>query len=290
MTRHRPALWIAIVAVVVVNGAILWNRLQRPYEPIPIADKGEVAQILEWEPLPVVSLAQPLPEVEEALTSYRFDLCPEDLNGSKVALDQLAPSEKEDLFAAIATLLQCYLQSSPTALMTYMEGRKEKFNPQIMDLVKKEKIDNGLISREELTRLSDKDFFVKVWDWHKCHTYWDSVVERAGYVCVWRSRDAAETRQRPVGKPMKRIFRNITNYAHLFQPAATFEQACGQPEGALVAEAMVLIQHNDVLKKERSPYFLRFWFSDQDKMWHPLSLSHVQANSRRMGETTDLLF
>jgi hypothetical protein len=116
------------------------------------------------------------------------------------------------------------------------------------------------------------------------------VVEDAGHFCLWRCRDPAEIGKFPLGNTDTKIFRNVTNYAHLFRPAVSFFEACKQAENVLVADIGVVIQHDDFMKRERSPYFFRFWFSDHDKFWHPISMTQVSTAFTSTGPRVQLLF
>jgi uncharacterized protein YegJ (DUF2314 family) len=291
MSRRKVVLGILVVAVIVaLNGYILWERFRSSHEPLPGTQRQQVDLVLKWEAPPVVALNQPLSEVKGAIESYPVNSCSEKFGASYMPLDQLSADQREDLLNAIATLLQCYEKSTATSVISYMQGRNERLDPAILKLVKEERIRDRFITQNELDSISDQDFFAKVWDWNKCRSFWSSIVKKEGYICVWRCQDVGEARNAPLGQEVAETFRNTISYSHLFAPTASLENACKRPERALVADIMVVIQHTPELKSDRGPYYFRFWYSEEDKLWHPFALKRVSTHAGSPGPDTRLMF
>jgi hypothetical protein len=138
--------------------------------------------------------------------------------------------------------------------------------------------------------MSDKNLFSKIWDIHKINPHWQSVVEDEGGIFLWRCSGQDENLGKQIGHINKKLFQNVTAYGHLFKPAYSIHDACKQPDGVLIADVMVLIQHDEELGNVRSPYFIRFWYSYNDMRWHPRSMEQIGIDSRLPDPRPRLLF
>lgn len=292
MSRHKeivlPAILLTVFAAVIVFFVRARSHPQPPTPPAKGQQQGQL--VLKWESSPIVALTEPVSAVKAVIEGYPIDYCPQHFGDSNVPVDQLSTAQREDLYNAVVTLLQCYEKSSANSLISYMQGRSEQFAPAVMQAAKETYAKQQRITQDELKSISDKDLFAKVWQMEKCRSFWSAIIKADGFICVWRAKNVQRTRNQPIGKYVTEVFMNTTNYTHFFEPSSSLEEACKGPEGALISDVMVVIKHTKELKEDRSPYYIRFWYSEKDHLWHPFFLKHVSTHYGASGPKVELLF
>ncbi len=276
MSRRTQVLIIFALALVAANAAILSMKFFASSRPHVAKEHQMVEQVLEWESLPATPLDSSMENLAEVIANFPDGPCSGEQSSSGVPLYQLSQQIKADLFIAVGGLLQCCQRSTPEAVFTYMETRGEQIDPKKASLLKDAIVEEQYTEAATLDSMDNKGLFALIWDWNRTDPKWSAVVEGTGSVCVWRCRSLDRADAATLGRANKKLFENETNYLHLFRPKQTFEDVC-KSRAVLVADVMVVIEHDDTRARDRSPYYIRFWYSPARSAWQPLQLKLVAS-------------
>jgi len=276
MSRRTQLLVVVALVLVAANAAIIWKKFFASSHPHVAKEQQMVEQVLEWESLPATPLDSSMENLSGVIANFPDGRCSGEQSSSGVPVNQLSRQIKDDLFTAIGGLLQCFQRSTPEAVFSYMDSRGEQIDPEKANLVKKALVDEQYAEAATLDSMDNKDLFAAIWDWHRADPKWRAIVEGAGSVCVWRCRSPDRAGVATLGRANKKLFENETNYLHLFRPKQTFEDVCNS-RAVLVADVMIVVEHDDSRARDRSPYYIRFWYSPARDAWQPLQLKLVAS-------------
>ena len=276
MTRRIQFLFVFAVILVIANGTLLWNKIFRQTQPQVAKQQQMIEQVLEWESLDSTSLDISEDELLVIVSGIPDGNCPSSESITESTINTLTSEAKRDLFLAITGLLQCYYRASPSALFQYMEDRGEK-----IDLEKAKSIREAIdadqhSSAEKLEAMTDETLLATFWEWNQCDPHWSSVVEEACSICIWRTNLPEQTDSITLGRLNKNLFENETNYSHLFRPDKNIADIA-KSQAILLADVLIVIEHDESRGLERSPYYIRFWYSPFRKAWQPLQLKLVTS-------------
>lgn len=285
----KRSLTTLLVVALVINVIFLWSQRRAKVRHIDTRSARN-EKILEWESLPVVPLTEPAEELVNGLRGYPSKECPDVPAKLLVPFEALSADQNEDLFKTIADLLSCYSKSDGGELVKYMQTRKESLTPEFRQAAIESLIAAQQVDPAQVNELSDLEIIQNAWKNEKCHTGWKAIAHDAGHVCIWRCKGCDPKSMQTLGTSDNRIFHSQSVSTHLFEPKFTFDQAHKNPEGVLLADIKVLIEHDDKFKKERSPYFIRFWYSTDDLLWHPFHFVHVRVNETPQAQPVNIMF
>lgn len=287
--KTRSMTLIAVVVILAVNAWVLWSQRRTRVQHID-RDKLRAEKLLEWEAAPVNSLTETTSMLAGALRDYNRNSCSDVQKSLQVSFDQLSPAQLDDLLITTAELLACYYKSDGAELVTYMQSRNERLSTQSRKAAIDSLISSQVVNPADIDAMTDLEIIDKAWKNEHCTTGWKAIAHDAGCLCLWRCKGCDSKSMQTLGASDTRIFQAQAVSNHLFEPEWTFNEAHKQPEGVLIADIKVLIQHDSNLKNERSPYFIRYWYSEADQLWHPFHFVHVRAGKTTTTSPVSILF
>lgn len=273
MSRRQGIAAALAVLLVVANGAV-WYIKRQPSKAPPNTREILRDQLTPiWEDLTV----RPLSEAEDALAeTFRASehwMEGRDASGfgHGVAHRPLNDAEKADLIDAMSGALAAIAAADPGVLASYMTGRAMKPNPREMKRVL------GELDAPSAAATNDpKKLLAAIKELRQADAHWSALAPGATMVNVWKPRSMRNISMVQLGRTESWIWGNQSVYQPLFAGSPTFEQVCRR-EPPLLADIRVLIEHDDALDHERSPYFFRFWYSEEPRKWQPLALKLVRT-------------
>ena len=287
--KTRNILIIAAIAAVISNAVVMWSH-RRPVVRHIDAPTARVAKLLEWESLPVNPLKDSQVQLVKSLQSYKNRECSNVPSERLASFDDLNSAQQGDLVSTVAELVSCYLKSDGAALVNYMQTRNEHLSPRFRELAVESLLTSQLIRSEDAGSLSDSEIVAKVWANEGCKTRWHGIAHDAGSICVWRCEGCDPKSMQTLGTSDNRLFHSQAVSTHLFEPEWSFENAHKQSSGVLMADVKLLIQHDTSAKSERSPYFVRFWYSEADQIWHPFHFIHIRVEKNAGSNSVSMMF
>jgi hypothetical protein len=246
MTRRQIIAAAAAVLLIVANGAV-WYARRQPERTPPNTRQVLRHQIIEsWEDLPATPIADAATALREAITASGSLERGRNAAGFGRGITYRPPTsrEQDDLLDAITGAVTAIVTANPDELAAYMKGRGLKPPAR---------------SPQNNTAIAP---------------HCTGVVVGATEVYLWKPRSLLEVSMVQLGRNESWVWGNEKIYPPSFTSSPTFEQV-SRSNPALLADVRVLIEHDDSLDSVRSPYFLRFWYAEEAKLWRPLALKIV---------------
>lgn len=278
-----------VVVALVINAFVLWSQ-RRPKVRHIDSRSARVETLSKWESLSVTPFTESTENLANALRKYASRECVDLPPKWLVPFDDLSPPQQDDLLKTAAELLNCYSKSDGGELVKYMQTRNENLVPKLKLAAIESLVTSQVVEQTEAENLSDLEIIQKAWTNEHCNTGWQAIAHDGGHLCIWRCKGCDPKSMQTLGTTDNRVFHAQAVSTHLFEPKFSFTQAHEDPEGVLLADIKVLIQHDDTFKKERSPYFIRFWFSTDDQLWHPFHLVHVRVTPPARSNPVNIMF
>lgn len=277
--NRRRLIGAGLVALLIAgNAAVYWYQRQPAKNP---PDRRQIIrrQILsDWDGLPSV----PLAEATNALTRVIDSADPADEmarlagGGRAIGFREIDEALRTDLIEAIGEAINAIGSATPEALVTYMDDRGLKPDRRLI-AANLPPVDGGTPPRQ----------LIAAWDQAGIDPHWEAVVPDAIAMNVYRPRSLRHVSLIFLGQTESWVWGNETIFPTIFGTRPTYEQVSRQ-KPALLADVRVLIEHDETLARERSPYFFRFWYAEDRKKWQPSVLKLVRTEEN--GEAPTLLF
>jgi len=248
------------------NVGVWYARRQPADEPPDTRDVLRERLESEWAGLETT----PLANAEEAIgKAVGVGVKIQDGAGNAIVSRQVSfwaldEDEQRDLVDAVAGAVTAIAENDPGRVLRYMADRGLKPNP-------------AALQRFEPSAARDPtQGFRTAWDAVGVEPHWDALVPGGTYLRVWRPRSLRHVSITQLGVNESWVWGAEALYPTVFTGRPTYEQV-SRREPALLADARFVIQHDETLDHERSPYFLRFWHAEEAGQWRPLALKLVRT-------------
>lgn len=247
--------------------------------PAPMPDVFEqqrIKTILDWEPLPVISLRFGAAPLVKQLRTFVQDGCqPIPGDARPAPASEVGNQRITDLLQTLASLFQAYGKSDPTALLDYMAERGEVPQSSLIKTVRSLLVAEGGMSEDEVAAMGDNQVLCAQWRIAECATHWDALVEKAGCITFWRS-DKLDN-PASLGAFMRPVFKNEIAFHHVFEPKTSIIAALDLKKSVLFADIQVVIKLDEAERGERTAYYFRYWYCESDNKWHPHLMKQAVA-------------
>lgn len=202
--------------------------------------------------------------------------------GEQVSWWALPESQRLDLAEAVAGAVAAIAARSPEALREYMAGRGVELDAKALR--------DPRLPAPKAPSATAARRFDELWEAAGADPRWAAVVPQATRVTVWVPRSSRHVSPIQLGRRESWAWKNETLYRSLFDSAARFERA-GVSGRVRLADVRVVVEHDGSLDRERSPYFFRFWRSEEGaKTWRPLALKVVRTPEEDSPVTPAIFF
>ncbi|TWT94797.1 hypothetical protein Pla108_36470 [Botrimarina colliarenosi] len=274
--NRRQAIGFALVALVVVANVALWYARQEPVRRPPNARATIHKQLTShWRDLP----ARPIGEAKAAI-GEALDFAAGSGPGRDAAevrrvtsFQSLPDDSRADLLDALTGAVAAIAAGQPEALRSYMQARGMAVDAKAVGSA-------GGAGREG---------FASLFAAEQVDPHWAAVVPEATSVRVWQPRSLRNVSMVQLGENESWVWDNETVIRSPFVSRPTFVEV-SRRDPAMLADARVLIEHDDALKNERSPYFFRFWRCETPPQWRPLALKLVRTTGEKSEAAPVILF
>lgn len=285
---RRQLIGVVLATLLVVVNVAVWFALRQPSNKMFNSREVLRDQLTsEWENMPAASLD----DVANALAQV-FDLSdPQEQSRNVAGYAQafsfriLTNAEKSDLIEAIGGAVSAITSSNSDALVAYMADRGLEPDSRALS----ESLEQLGGDAHPAAKSGSSKQLAAIWELMNVDPHWGALVPDATSIRVWKPRSMHHISVSQLGRTESWLWGNDTVYRSMFRARPTYEQASLR-EPAPLADVRVLIEFDARLKQERSPYFLRFWWSEKRAKWQPLVLKLVRTGSDAAGGTPPTLF
>jgi hypothetical protein len=281
------------IAIIANIAAFFWrsSTIDGSASSSPLARQSDVAQgkLSDWESLPLTGLGKD--EIKVFTSSLGYSACNDQPTGSTpLSQEELTPAQASDLEVAILGLISAYADGSPESLLVYSKDRGETISDHYRNTLRQSLAANTEIEADATERLSDIELLHQFWKAFKVSPHWSNLLPpSAGCVSLWRTGIAPYSPEstEALGRQEAVPFANTTDYHHVFSPSSTALEELVNGKDIIIADVMFVVKHDEQMFDERSPYYIRFWYSVETESWHPLLMKHVPSLS---GKSPNLVF
>lgn len=276
MTRRQLFATLVAIAVIAANVAVWYARKEPDGRITDSRDVRRQQLISRWDPLPVVPFdgvvgtLSTLMEVESHLRLGRNAAG----FGASAAVRDLEDAVRVDLAQAVGDALATIAGNDPEQVLRYMAARG--LEPHRPSLLSSTPAGN---QEDKPQRTSDPTALFKAyWERSQVDPHWAGWVPAATKLNVWKPLSLRQVSMVQLGRNESWLWGNETIFPALFRGTPAYRQV-SMRKPALLADVMVLIQHDGSLGGERSPYYFRFWRSDPEQpKWQPLAIKLVRID------------
>lgn len=286
--RQRSILLIAMIILFsVVNGVLIARRFWSQRATVPKDPEWQrlarsLAQrqtrMRQWEQAREVSLRS-LTLAEELRELVETERIPPLAPASKVAWSSLTERQRADLRQAIAGLLRVDARNSAKGMIDYMHDRHLRLAPQRRRVLENYLTTDANVRRDEVGALSDDELYVRYWALNEIRCPQTTLLPGVSRVAVfrWSSPDvrpildgAACAKLWEIPDAWPGYLLPLSNF-HPREPHTVEEQLKTRRE-ALLADAELIVGHDQASFFRKAPYIVRFWHNEGVEEWQPLML------------------
>lgn len=197
----------------------------------------------------------------------------------------LSADQIEDLKQAIGGLVEAYKIGTGQSIVEYMRSRKQVLDPKIMSRKRRFYVESHPDVGSDVLP-NDETVFQEYWSHWEYGADWVGHLPEASCATVGRcpaDRVHALAANGSLGHGEKKLWRNAKTYPHHFVPedGHLIEDEVESHGAAVFADVMIVILHGEKVYHQRSPYFVRYWYSSSNKKWQPLLLSRCRIDQSK---------
>jgi|GEM_PF-6688456 len=290
MTRSiRFWVVVCILLLVAVNALIFYPT---PDAPLSLVDLARLrTEFVEkerqaWAKSNLVSLADAnLDQVLRELESESCLTLPE--QATPIEFADLSEPAQQDLLHAIAGLCRAYLEDTGRSVVEYMHSRGESFAPERAKAWR-----SGLQSKGRALPAANDEFALAeaIYQSYPMGAHWESL--RPAGSC-WRLYTVAEyssDQVESIGSEEVDAWQGVASSRHAFAPQTTWQEELRRNEELVLCDLKLVIDHDQSLRGVTVPYYFRFWWSESDNRWHPVTVAHIPNDVLDMGTAIQLFF
>lgn len=286
---RRQIIGVSLLALIIGVNVGVWYLFHQPTRN-QFYDNREMLRnqrVSEWEEMPSVSFEEASGALTELFSPIATNANNNDkpINDRVVSFDRLEEVERVDLLTAIEGAVTAIAANDTVSLISYMSERGLELDKRLLSqrLLKTGGAKHPAHKKGSSKQLSTVKEILQI------DPHWGAIVPDATMINVWQPVSLRHVSIVQLGQTESWLWGKDTVYPTLFKADPTFEQV-SMINLAMLADVRVLVEYDETLDQERSPYFIRFWRSEKQAKWQPMVLKLVRTNSDDDENTPMVIF
>jgi hypothetical protein len=191
---------------------------------------------------------------------------------------ELSGEKKDKLFSAITGLLNVYAENSPELLIEYMAAHGEVPHQRSVERLREVVAEIRSVPVSSIRLMRSNEVLISFWKESETDSNWAGILDRSNCYQCWKCTEVPSDDTRgSLGAGDRKIFQNISNVVHQFDPVRPLASTLDVEGSLLFADVKVVIRLAPELYNKSLPYYLRFWYDPVQSVWHPYQMGYVDV-------------
>ena len=293
MSKNRTLLAALLIAAVAANIYIFLSKSSRQGKNRILSALGEIdntdprhALLKKWYEADVVELDSPKIQ-SVVLAAKEKPSCfegPAELK--KLSGNELPDGLYESLAETIARLVQAYANNNPTEILAFMRSQGQEVSPVMRKKAIKHYIDRKPNFSGEESGIDVGEAWCFYWtDWNY-NPHWSRIIPSETSLQLYQATISAKKTldtKATIASSRHDIWRNQIGIGRHFKPARgySYDNFFAENENLLIGDARIVIEHDEQMYGQRSPYYIRMWLNPESEKWEPIGMSRCEIDLTR---------